>query len=133
MILLDTSILIGYLKGREGNRYEALDEIIKTNVPFGINVYVYQELLQGAKDEREYYRLKEYLSTIPFYELKNGKASFEKAAYLYFLCRKKGVTIRSTIDLLIAETAIENDLYLLHDDTDFTRLGKVAKELKLYA
>ena len=36
------------------------------------------------------------------------------------------------IDLLIAETAIENDLYLLHDDNDFTNMAKVIKELKLY-
>ena len=36
------------------------------------------------------------------------------------------------IDLLIAETAIENDLYLLHDDNDFINMAKVIKELKLY-
>ena len=95
--------------------------------------YIYQELLQGAKNIEEYSQLQEYLSTLPFYKLRNGKVSFEKAAYLYFICRKNGITIRSTIDLLIAETAIENDLYLLHNDKDFTNLGKVVTELKIYA
>jgi predicted nucleic acid-binding protein len=132
VILVDTSVMIGYLKGSKGDIFDKLDEIIDKDIPFGINSYIYQELLQGSKNEKEYSRLQEYLRTLPFYDLKNGKVSFEKAAYLYLICRKNGVTIRSTIDLLIAETAIENDLYLLHNDKDFTYLGKVVKELKIY-
>lgn len=132
MILVDTSVMIGYLNGSKGNVYEKLDEIIVKDIPFGINLYIYQELLQGSKNEKEYTKLQEYLSTLPFYDLKNGKVSFERAAYLYFICRKNGITIRSTIDLLIAETAIENDLYLMHNDNDFTNIGKVVKELKIY-
>ncbi len=132
MILVDTSVMIGYLNGSKGNVYEKLDEIIVKDIPFGINLYIYQELLQGSKNEKEYTQLQEYLSTLPFYDLKNGKVSFERAAYLYFICRKNGITIRSTIDLLIAETAIENDLYLMHNDNDFTNIGKVVKELKIY-
>ncbi len=48
------------------------------------------------------------------------------------LCKQKGITIRSTIDLLIAETAIENNLYLLHNDNDFKYMSKIIKELKIY-
>jgi len=132
MILVDTSVMIGYLNGSKEDIYEKLDEIIDRGIPFGINCYIYQELLQGAKNVKEYSQLQEYLSTLPFYNLRNGKVSFEKAAYLYFICRKNGITIRSTIDLLIAETAIENDLYLLHNDKDFTNLGKIIPELKIY-
>ena len=44
---------------------------------------------------------------------------------------KKGITIRSTIDLLIAETAIENNIALLHDDEDYVNMSKVITELKL--
>jgi predicted nucleic acid-binding protein len=40
-------------------------------------------------------------------------------------CRKKGITIRSTIDCLIAQTALENDLILLHEDYDFDLMAKV--------
>ena len=47
-------------------------------------------------------------------------------------CRKKGITIKSTLDLIIAEIAIENDLFLLHDDTDFTNIAKANKNLKIY-
>jgi len=51
---------------------------------------------------------------------------------MYIKCRKKGITIRSTLDLIIAEIAIENDLYLLHDDIDFANIAKAVKNLKIY-
>jgi hypothetical protein len=85
-----------------------MDNLVENNMPYGICHYVYQELLQGAASKREYDSLKEYLSTLPFYELLRGKESFEDAAYMYMNCRKHGITVRSTIDLLIAQIAIEN-------------------------
>ena len=46
--------------------------------------------------------------------------------------QKKGITIRSTIDLIIVQTAIENKLFLLHDDKDFSQIASVTTELKEY-
>ena len=66
-----------------------------------------------------------------FFNPKDEVASYEQAANIYFLCRKKGVPIRSTIDCLIAQTAIERDLYLLHNDKDFDRISSVT-DLKIY-
>ena len=132
MILVDTSILIGYFKKLENSSYKKMDYIINDDIPYGICYYVYQELLQGAANEKEFNLLKEYLSTLPFYDLKYGKESFEQTALMYMNCRKKGITIRSTIDLIIAEIAIENNLYLLHDDIDFVNISKIYKDLKMY-
>jgi predicted nucleic acid-binding protein len=132
MILLDTSVLIDYLKDTKNAATKTLDEIIDNNLTYGICDYVYQELLQGTKTEKEFKKLKEYLETLPFYYLNYGKESFEKAALLNFKCRRAGVTIRSTIDLLIAEIAIENNLYLLHNDADFDNMAKKVTELKIY-
>ena len=73
-----------------------------------------------------------YFETIPLYHLKYDKESYEQAALINIKCRQNGITIRSTINLLIAETAIENNLYLLHNDSDFINMAKVMKELKLY-
>ena len=64
--------------------------------------------------------------------MKYGVQSFENAARLNFRCRRKGITVRSTIDLLIAETTIENDLVLLHDDEDYINMARAIPELKLY-
>ena len=131
MILVDTSVLINYLRGKETNGALYFDGILQNDMPFVINQYIYQEILQGAKDEREFLILKEYLSDIPLSDLRLGIQSFENAALLNFRCRRKGVTIRSTIDLLIAETAIENNLLLLQDDNDFVNMARVISELHL--
>jgi predicted nucleic acid-binding protein len=69
MILVDTSILIGYFKKPDGTPYDKMDYIIDHGIPYGICNYVYQELLQGARNEKEYNLLKEYLGTLPFYDL----------------------------------------------------------------
>jgi len=132
MILVDTSILIDYFRGSEKLQVKAMDYIIDNKIPFGINNYIYQELLQGSRTESEFKTQKEYLETIPFYYLKKGNQSFADAAYLNFLCRKSGITIRSTIDLLIAQTAIENGLFLFHNDKDYDNMVKVIDQLKIY-
>ena len=132
MILVDTSVLIDYFKNTSGISCEKMDYIIDNDLPFGICNYIYQELLQGTKSEKEYNLLKEYLNTIPFYDLKYGKQSFENAALMYMNCRKSGITVRSTIDLIIVQIAIENNLYLLHNDTDFINISKIYKNLKMY-
>ncbi len=132
MILVDTSVLVDYFRGSENGFVRALDRIFETRIPYGINDFIYQELLQGARTPEEFRTLKTYLETIPFYSLRHGKESYERAAYLNLRCRVSGVTIRSTIDLLVAETAIENDLYLLHNDRDFINMSSIVPDLKLY-
>lgn len=132
MILVDTSVIIAYLKNQNIRSVEQFEYILDKSLPYGINTFIYQEVLQGAKTNKEYNLLKAYFETIPLYYLKYGKKSYEQAALINIRCRQKGITISSTIDLLIAETAIENDLYLLHDDNDFINMAKVIKELKLY-
>ena len=131
MILIDTSILIGYFKGYKGEPYNKLDRFIEQNVPLGICNQVYQEVLQGAKNEKEFVLLNEYLNTLDFYDLRYGKKSYENAAWMYYKCRKAGITIRSTIDLIIAQTAIDNNLLLFHNDNDFIQISQIIPDLKL--
>ncbi len=131
MTLVDTSVLINFFRGRETSGTKYLETLINEEKPFCINEFIYQEILQGAKDEKEFSTLKSYLVEIPLYSLKLGIQSYENAASLNFRCRRKGVTILSTVDLLIAETAIENNISLLHDDEDFTNMARVITELKL--
>jgi len=132
MILVDTSVIIDLLRNQKNGKVELLDDIIEKRIPWGISEYVYQEVLQGSRDLFEFEKLKEYFDTIPIYFLKFGKASFERVAMLNVRCRMSGITVRSTIDLLIAETAIENDLSLLHNDSDFANMTKIITELRQY-
>ncbi|MCD5414343.1 MAG: PIN domain-containing protein [Clostridiales bacterium] len=131
MILVDTSVLIDFLKGHINEKTELFNKILFRDVPFGISTYTYQEVLQGAKDKVELEKLKEYLSTQFIYYLNQETATYERAAMLFFNLRRKGITPRSTIDILIALTAIESRLVLLHSDRDFDIMARHVPELKI--
>jgi len=132
MVLVDTSVLIDFLRGRQNETTQKFDDLLSSRLPFGINAYIYQEVLQGAASESDFQKLKKYLDTQTIYALARGLASYAEAARIYFRCRAAGVSVRSTVDCLICQTAIENHLSLLHHDTDFTRIAQVVKELKIF-
>ncbi len=124
MILVDTSVLIDYFKGVENRPVKKFHQVLDSHIPFGISHLIYMEVLQGSQTDRDFNLLKKYLVTQTFYELKNGRESYEEAARMYLKLRKKGVTVKSTIDCLIARIAVENELFLLHNDADFDRIAK---------
>jgi predicted nucleic acid-binding protein len=132
MILVDTSVFINYLKGKNDEKTDVFDTILSHDIPFGISVYTYQELLQGARDEKEFSMLKEYLGSQKIYLLPETVDTYELAAKLYFDTRRKGFTPRSTIDILIAYTAMYHNLYLLHNDRDFDAIASIFPQLKIY-
>jgi predicted nucleic acid-binding protein len=132
MVLVDTSVLIDYLRGADNAAVERFQHIMDSNVPFGISPLIYLEVLQGARTEKDYTTVKRYLETHRFYSLQDEKESYAAAARIHFECRRKGITINNTVDCLIAQTALENDLALLHHDADFDRMRKVVP-LKVYA
>ena len=87
---------------------------------------VYQEILQGIRDERAFRAVKEALDAAPFVEDPLGRRIFREAADLYRVARRQGLTVRSSVDCLIAACAIGNDLTVLHHDRDFPALAKVS-------
>ncbi len=123
MILVDSSVLIGYLRGDDNEAVRKLESVLEQGLVFGISPLILAEVLQGAADEREFERLAEYLGSQRFFDLKKGPESHRLAARMYFDLRRRGLTVRSTVDCLIAQTAIENGLYLLHNDADFDRIA----------
>lgn len=127
MVLVDTSVLIPFLKGIKDEKVERFSYVLEAGIPFGISSLIYQEVLQGVKNEREFKMVKGYLGSQRFYGLKDAKMSYEEAAMIYYRCRKRGITIGSTIDCLIAQTAIENNILLMHDDKDFERMAEVVR------
>lgn len=125
MIPVDTSVLIDFFRGNiteSSNRFEAVSN---KRIPFGISSIIFQEVLQGAKSEKEYNLLKHYLSKQRFYHPRDSVESFAEAAKIFFDCRRLGIMIRSTINCIIAQTALEHDLMLLHNDRDFLVMTKV--------
>ena len=125
MVLVDTSVLIDFFKGEENKQTKKFIRIIEQNIPFGITPFTYLEILQGARNEKEFHLLEEYLTTQQFYYLKDEKDSYTKAAKNRLKCTKKGITVRSSVDLLIIQTALEHKLSILHNDKDFQNIGTV--------
>jgi len=132
LVLVDTSVMIDYLQGNGNDAVLRFQYILDSNISFGITLFIYQEILQGVKTEKDFEKVKKYLNTQRFFTLKEERESYASAAKIYFKCRKKGITINSTIDCLIAQTVIENNLYLLHNDSDFNNIAKVV-DLKMFS
>jgi len=127
VILVDTSVLIDFLKGEDNSGVQKFVQVIDREIPFGISPIIFLEILQGAVTDKDFKRLKEYLQSQAFYHLKDGRDSVARAARIALELRRKGMAAGSSIDLLIAQTAIDNDLYLLHNDSDFDRIKQVSR------
>jgi predicted nucleic acid-binding protein len=132
MILVDTSVLINYLRGNQDEKTLLFETVLARDIPYGISAYTYQELLQGARNTKEFSTLKDYLSTQKIYYLPQAAHTYEEAARIYFNLRRKGITPRGTVDVLIAYTAMSNNLAVLHDDRDFDAMAGVIPELKIF-
>ena len=132
MILIDTSVMVDISRGNQTEMTGKLFEVSEMEVPFGISAYTYMEVLRGAKDELEYERTRRRLDAYKVYCLPESKERYGRVARMYFDLRRAGVTPRGTIDLMIAATAIEYNLYLLHDDRDFDLMASVFPKLKIW-
>jgi predicted nucleic acid-binding protein len=130
MYLVDTSVWVDYIKGANTPAVEFLDTLLLTPMTVGITDLIFMEILQGAKSQAGFEKLQRYFSTQQFYRFEDPQSSFEAAALMFFNCRRRGITVRSSIDCLIAQCALENELILLHHDKDFQQLEKVAPQLR---
>ena len=120
MILIDTSAWVEFLRDTESsvcNRVEAvLERDIATCDP------IRMEVLAGARDEWHLAGLRRLLARATV--LPTAPVDYEEAAALYRLCRRRGETVRSLTDCLIAAVAIRADVTVLHHDRDFTVLAR---------
>ena len=132
MYLVDTSVWIDFIRGNLTPAVNQLRCLFEINAVATISSLIYQEVLQGSDSQQRFEYFKNYLNELPFYHPKHPIDSYAQAATIYFTCRRKGVTIRSTVDCVIAQIAIEHELVLLHSDKDFEQIAKVFPALKLW-
>jgi predicted nucleic acid-binding protein len=125
VIIVDTSVVINLLRGRTTEAAERLIRIEREETPFYIPAVCCQEILQGAKNEREWEFLYKNISTQRTLAPKDPLQTHIAAARIFFDCRRKGLTVRSTADCMVAQLALENDAALLHDDEDFDRIARI--------
>ena len=117
MILVDSSVWIDYFNGQRTWHTNLLDNLL-SDVPVIICDLIFAEILQGFRTDSDYESAKSYLSALPFHEI-GGYQVAVQSAQNYRMLRKKGVTVRKTIDVMIGTYCILEGLPLLHDDRDF--------------
>jgi predicted nucleic acid-binding protein len=130
LIVVDTTVWIDFLESRETEFDLHLKELIEREEPLALTDVIYCEVLQGILDDKKFRRTREILLAYPIFRVR-GLRTFEHAAQIYRDCRKKGFTIRKTVDCVIAATCLEADVELYHNDRDFEAIARV-KQLKVY-
>lgn len=121
MILVDTSVWIDFLRGANSSQRRILHGLIEDEEDISITEIILTEILQGIRQDADFRRIKNYLLEFPIYRAK-GIETYLEAARIYRNCRRKGKTVRKTVDCIIATICIENDLTLLHKDNDFRHI-----------
>jgi predicted nucleic acid-binding protein len=117
MILVDSSVWIDYFNGKRSWQTDLLDHML-SNVPIIMGDLILTEVLQGFKSDKDYETAKNYLDKLPFRQMGGYNVAIQSAQN-YRKLRKAGVTVRKTIDIIIATFCIIEGLTLLHDDRDF--------------
>lgn len=122
MIVVDTSAWIDVLGGRETRQAVRCVELIEGGEPVALTDVIFTEVLQGLRSEEEAALVERHLRAFPVLRLE-GLDDFALAAALYRTARGAGVTIRKTLDCLIAAPCVRTGAPLLHADADFDRLA----------
>jgi len=122
MILVDTSVWIDFFSNKTTPEVLRLIEAIESRQELYICGVVLTEILQGIKNQREHDKITETLESLIYVEM--PKEVFFLSAKIYRHLKSRGITIRKTIDCLIASVAIINNLVLLHNDKDFNPIEK---------
>ena len=122
MICVDSSVWIGYFNGEETGQTDYLNSVLG-NTQIIIGDLILTEVLQGFQSDYDYRVAKDLLLRLPFMAMGGQALALESAAN-YGRLRKKGVTVRKTIDVMIGTFCIHHRLPLLHDDRDFDPMVK---------
>ena len=125
MILVDSSVWIDYFRGNATVQAERPDALLG-HEPLAIGDLILTEVLQGFSTDREFSQAKKLLTSLMVIDLGGVEIAIQ-AAKNYRVLRALGVTVRKTIDTVIATRCIESRYTLLHCDRDFepfvTHLG----------
>ena len=122
-MLVDTSLWIAvFMRCKPFNLEKLVDlEEVAACLP------VAQEVLQGFRDESAFRKARDSMFSFPMVESPLEAAVFEEAVGLYRTARKNGLTVRSSVDCLIAACALRHDLEVWHRDRDYPALARVSR------
>jgi len=122
MTLVDTTVWIDIFSGRNTAQVAMLESLIDKREDICLCGVILTEVLQGIRNDKEYKKTKSVLSDLIFFPM--TYETFLLAANIYRTLRVKGVTIRNSVDCMIAAVCIENNVRLLHNDRDFDLIAQ---------
>lgn len=117
MTLVDSSVWIDYFRGVASVQTDCLDHLLSTEL-LVVGDLILAEVLQGFTSERDFNQAKRLLLALPLVSLAGPEIAVQ-AAGNYRRLRSLGITVRKTIDTLIATACIEHGYVLLYSDRDF--------------
>ena len=120
--LIDTSALVHLLRDRSGAIGEKYDRLVAGR-PVALCRITEFEILNGARDEREWSRLTRLIAEETVLEV--APSAWRSAGQIVFDLKRRGLTLMNVFDCPIAQTALDHDLDLIHDDKDFEMIAKV--------
>jgi predicted nucleic acid-binding protein len=122
LIVVDTSVWIDVINANETPQASRCIELLQAGAPIALTDIIFTEILQGLRTETEAEEVEGYLRSFPMLRL-NSVDDFGLAASLYRKARRAGVTIRKTLDCLIAAPCVREGVPILHSDQDFELLA----------
>ena len=117
MILVDSSVWIDYFRGTATVQTAKLDSLLPRD-RLAVGDLVVAEVLRGFRDDGAFERARKVLEAFVFIELGGYRVALQ-AARNYRLLKARGISVRKTVDTIIATRCIEDGLSLLHCDRDF--------------
>ena len=117
MILVDSSVWIDFFNGRSSRETDLLALLLRRRILLTGDL-VLAEVLQGFRQDRQMQRASRALLSLPYADMV-GKEVALASAQNFRLLRGMGITVRKTIDVIIATFCIHNGHVLLHTDRDF--------------
>jgi len=125
VIVVDSSVWIDYFTGKSTPAADKLDSLLGEDL-VAIGDLMLVEVLQGFRADKDYRQARKLMLSLTVMNMLDTSIALKSAANFRTL-RKKGITVRKTIDAIIATYCIENRLPLLHSDKDFQPFHKHLK------
>jgi predicted nucleic acid-binding protein len=117
MIVVDSSVWIDYFSGADTSQAEKLDRTLGIK-PVAIGDLILTEVLQGFRHDKDYKAARKVFDDVTIFDMLGVQMAI-KSAENFRALRKKGITVRKTVDVIIATFCIEQTLPLLFSDKDF--------------
>ena len=116
-VLVDSTVWIDFLNGRETAQTQKLEQCIQNRDELCCCGFVITEVLQGIREEKQYTATKRQFENLVY--LADDQSTFELGATIYRELRRQGVTIRNSIDCLIAAMVVQQRVHFLENDRDY--------------